>query len=106
MSSMTRIETTWRFLQREKTRHGKVVYYVRKDDGPRVRIHGEPGSKAFTDAYHAAVAGRPRPQAKGRTVHRAGTLGWLIARYRASGTYARSVRPRDEPATTSFSGSI
>jgi hypothetical protein len=43
------------YLLRERTRHGLTVWYVRKGDGPRIRIHGEYGSAAFMAEYRAAV---------------------------------------------------
>jgi hypothetical protein len=45
------------YLLRERSRHGKTVWYVRKGDGPRVRIHGEYGSAQFKAEYRAAVSG-------------------------------------------------
>jgi hypothetical protein len=44
-------------LQREITRHGKAVWYVRVDRGPRVRIRAEYGTSAFEAEYRAALAG-------------------------------------------------
>jgi hypothetical protein len=39
-------------LHRQVTRHGKTVWYVRIDKGPRVRIRAEFGTPEF-DAYRA-----------------------------------------------------
>lgn len=68
------------YLQRQSAR-GKTVWYVRKGDGPRTRIRGDYGSEEFMTAYRAAVADidAPRPAKDG-----AGTLAWLLARYRES----------------------
>lgn len=66
-------------LQRESTRHGRTVWYVRVDKGPRVRLRADYGSPEFDGEYQAAVTGTPRPS-KGAPA--AGTLSWLIARYR------------------------
>jgi integrase len=72
-------------LVRETTRHGKVVWYVRRGSsgtrGARARLRGEFGTAEFMAAYQAALAERPAesPRAKGPA---AGTLAWLIARYR------------------------
>lgn len=68
------------YLQRQKAR-GKTVWYVRKGDGPRTRIRGDYGSEEFMAAYRAAVAGLDAPKP---VKDAAGTLGWLIARYRES----------------------
>lgn len=70
------------FVYREKTRHGKFVFYFRQGKnghGARVRLP-DYGAPEFQAAYRAALAGAERaPVAKpGQT----GTLAWLIARYR------------------------
>ncbi|NDV88001.1 tyrosine-type recombinase/integrase [Aurantimonas aggregata] len=70
------------YLLRETTRHGTVVWYVRKGNGPRIRIKGEYGSSDFTAAYTAAVNDELQP--KSATVS-AASLEWLIARYRETG---------------------
>lgn len=44
-------------LNRELSRHGKPVWYVRVGRGPRVRIRAEYGSEAFRLEYEAAIAG-------------------------------------------------
>ena len=72
-------------LQRELSRHGRAVWYVRKGDGPRIRIRGEYGSTAFLEAYNAAVRGElVLPDPKSRT----GSLRWLWDRYRQTEPWA------------------
>lgn len=71
-------------LHRETTRHGKAVWYVRVDKGPRIRIRGEYGSETFWAEYDAAVEGKPRPQ---KGVPANDTLAWLIARYRETAAW-------------------
>lgn len=73
------------YLLREVNRHGKTVWYVRKGDGPRIRIRGEYSSPAFMAAYQAAVMGQPIPEPEKAA---AGTLRWLVDRYRASTAWA------------------
>ncbi|WP_246160308.1 tyrosine-type recombinase/integrase [Aureimonas fodinaquatilis] len=68
---------------RERTRHGKVVWYVRKGDGPRIRIPGEYGSGEFTEAYHAAISGQSPASKKAQS----DTLEWLITRYRETSAW-------------------
>src|SRR6516225_7787297 len=68
-----------RFLQRHVTQHGRVVWYVRIGRGPRTRIRAAFGTPEFDAEYQAALIGNPRP-AKARAA--AGTLAWLIERYR------------------------
>ncbi len=66
-------------LQRETTRHGKTVWYVRIDKGRRVRIKAPFGTSEFHAEYQAALTGTVRPATVGPTV---GTLAWLVQRYR------------------------
>jgi integrase len=72
-------------LHRETTRHGKPVWYVRFGKGPRIRIRAEYGSAEFMAEYLAAASGEPRPK-KGAPA--AGTLAWLLARYRETTAWA------------------
>ena len=66
-------------LQRETTRHGRAVWYVRVDHGPRIRLRAEYGSPEFDEEYRAALAGIPaRKTASSFT----GSLAWLLTRYR------------------------
>jgi hypothetical protein len=66
------------FLHREISRHGKVVWYVRKGKGRRVRLPGEYGSAQFLAAYDAALEG---PKAA-RKSPPAGTFAWALAKAR------------------------
>lgn len=67
------------YTHREKTRHGKYVWYFRRGDGPRIRLPGDYESRewlaAYDDALGVAAGQAPNPKA-GK-----GTLGWLIDRY-------------------------
>ena len=65
------------YLSREITRHGNPVWYVRRG-GRRIRLRADFGTPEFDAEYQAACSGI-RPQ-KAEEV--AGTLGWLITRYR------------------------
>ena len=69
-------------LHRERTRHGATVWYVRKGQGPRIRIKGDYGGQDFTAAYEAAIAGKTRPKAAGGPA--AGTFAWGLALYRGA----------------------
>lgn len=73
-------------LHRERTRHGQVVYYVRRKHGPRIRIRAEFGTPAFFEEYRTALAAEPAPGAgKGP---QAGSIEWAIKRYMASSAWA------------------
>jgi integrase len=71
-------------LHRETTRHRKAVWYVRVDKGPRIRLRAEYGTSEFEAEYQAAVTGAPR-STKGAPA--AGTLTWLVDRYRETGAW-------------------
>ena len=72
------------YLSREVTRHGKPVWYVRRD-GKRIRLRADFGTPEFDAEYQAACNGI-RPQ---KSEEVAGTLGWLIARYRETDAWQR-----------------
>ena len=72
------------YLQREETRHGAMVWYVRRGRGARVRLKAEYGSEAFWAEYRAAIEGAPLPS-KAVKAH---TLAWAIERYRSSSAWA------------------
>lgn len=70
------------FVTRERTRHGKLVFYFRQGKGARVRLPML-NSPEFTEAYQAALRGEvPKVATVG-----AGSLAWLIARYREASAY-------------------
>jgi integrase len=72
------------YLQREKTRHGKTVWYFRVGTGPRTRMSGEYGSEEFMAAYRAALAGE---DPAGKTKPNPKSLRWLVEQYRQSSSY-------------------
>jgi integrase len=72
-------------LHRETSRHGKTVWYVRVGKGSRFRLRAQFGTPDFDAEYQAAITGQPRPK-KGATA--AGTLAWLIERYRETADWS------------------
>jgi hypothetical protein len=68
------------YLHREKTRHGKWVWYVRIGKGPRIRIAAEYGTPEFDAEYRAAINGERRANVGASAT--AGSLQWLIERFR------------------------
>lgn len=84
-----------RYVEKERTRHGRVAFYFRVGKGKRTRLPS-PSSPDFDAAYLDALnAAEPtEPKKVG-----AGSLAWLIAQYRESGTYlglsAATRRQRD-----------
>jgi integrase len=73
------------FLSRELTRHGKPVWYVRRG-GKRIRLKAQYGTSEFDVEYQAALATTPQRSPKADVA--AGTLAWLVDRYRDSGAWA------------------
>jgi hypothetical protein len=79
------------FLSREVTRHGRAVWYVRRD-GKRIRLKSEFGTPEFTAEYQAVLAAH-QPATEVRTT--AGTLAWLIECFRGTAAWqARSASTR------------
>lgn len=74
------------YVRREKTRHGKYVWYFRRSDGPRIRLTGDYGSPEFLDGYNKALTSEPPRQAPAVS----GTFSWLVQRYRASAHYSEA----------------
>lgn len=71
------------FVTRERTRHGTVVFYFRRGKGKRTRLP-DLGAEGFDAAYRAAMAGDvPRR----RSTANAGSLTWLVDRYRETAAY-------------------
>jgi integrase len=77
------------FVYRERTRHGRYVYYFRRGKGLRIRLP-DLGLPDFNRAYLAALqSGKPL---EGRVTEQAGTLAWLAGRYKQSAHFA-SLKP-------------
>lgn len=70
----------YQYVQREKSRHGKVVWYFRIGDGQRQRLPGEYGSPEFVAAWKSHMAGETIEAAPvGKH-----TLQWLVNKYQSS----------------------
>lgn len=69
------------YLQRQVTRHGQTVWYVRRGHCPRVRLRATYGTDEFWAQYRAAIDGAPAPE---KAVVRPHTLAWGIEQYRKS----------------------
>ena len=91
------------YLLKQVTRHGRVVWYVRRGKGPRIRIRGEYGTEEFNAEYRAALDGQPRPK---RGEPEAATLAWLIARYREVDAWQRLSRATRRQRENIFRGVI
>jgi integrase len=73
------------------TRHGRRVWYFRRRHGPRTRLPCGPGEPGFDEAYLAALTGETPPK-RVRTSAAAGTMAWLIDRYRETDDW-RAAKP-------------
>lgn len=73
----------YQYVQRQVTRHGKVVWYFRIGEGPRSRLPGEYGSEEFTAAWRALIAGQ---QVETKPVSKF-TLRWLVDKYFESAAF-------------------
>lgn len=76
-------------LRHEKSRHGRVKWYYRERNGPRIRLPDkydlDPESE-FMEAYRAAQGGK-MPVRKPRTRYNQNTLGWLFDLYQQSAKF-------------------
>lgn len=72
-------------VRRQRTRHGRVVFYFRRGDGPRIRLP-EPSDPSFAEAYAAALAGEARAASERKAA--SGSLAWLVAQYRQTARWA------------------
>jgi integrase len=77
--------TRWPFLRHETNRHGQRCWYFRRENGKRIRLRGEYGSDRFKREYQAALQGREISVEHGPE---AGTVAWLVNRYKESLHYA------------------
>jgi len=80
------------YVQKEITRHDKVVWYFRRGKEKRIRLPGVFGSKEFNAAYNAALAGA---KVEKRTDAPRSTLRWLVDRYYESGRFDK-LRPNTQ----------
>lgn len=76
------------YLRREKSRHGRVKWFFRMGDGPRIRLPDSYGSDEFKAAYQAALTGAPAKQGP-RSRHSQNTLGWLFDMYEKSAQFSQ-----------------
>lgn len=70
-------------LVRERTRHGKIIWYVRIGHGPRFRIEGTYGTQEFVNNYTIAL--KEAQNGSTKTMRRRklteGSFDWLLHQY-------------------------
>jgi integrase len=92
------------FVSRERSRHGKIVYYFRRDRGPRTRLPDLYDDK-FDETYMAVLKGDPGDsKPKGRADTK--SLEWLIDRYRESSSYTSLSQATQKQRRNIFRGII
>lgn len=75
-----------KYVTKTRTRFNKVLFYFRRDKGPRTRLPDHPDSKEFEEAYAACLAGEPI-KAKPDNVP-AKSVRWLLDRYKESSAWS------------------
>src|SRR5262245_38659875 len=75
------------FVNRERSRHGRVMFFFRRGKGGRVRLPDAYPSPEFDAAYQSALTGL-RPRNARATETPADRLEWLISRFMESGKWA------------------
>lgn len=88
---MTTMEANFPYLERDEDRYENERIYVRRH-GKRIRIREKEGTEAFAKAYAAALEVLGDRAAAATTAfngHAKGTLGWLGAKYFASGAFKK-----------------
>jgi integrase len=68
------------------SRHGKITWYFRRGDGPRIRLRGEYESPEWLADYDATLGGTKVIEP---VRSQAGTLRWLVDRYYDSAAWAK-----------------
>lgn len=71
----------FRYITRDRDRHGTVRYYFRRPGKPKTRLRGLPGSEEFLAAYKAAL-GEQGPASKAEK-----SFEWLCERYYKSAAF-------------------
>lgn len=71
------------YVLRERSRHGRVMFFFRFGKGPRTRLP-DPRADNFHAEYLKALATVTGPQ---KRIVGNGSLEWLVARYRETATY-------------------
>ncbi len=75
----------FRYITKDRDRHGNVRFYFRRPGKPKVRLPGLPGSEEFLAAYKAALGEHDPSKAKAEK-----SFEWLCDRYYKS-TYFQSL---------------
>ena len=77
----------YKYLVRDKDRHGNERWYVRKKGQPKIRLRETPGTSEFIAEYKRALDAKPLPKPIIRQLIKTFSLEWLILNYYASSTF-------------------
>lgn len=83
------INIRYKYLISDVDRYGRRRYYVRIPGKKKVRLRGEPGSEAFSTAYHEAMRGHAPVKVERVEPN---TLAWLINNYFGSADFHDSAK--------------
>lgn len=75
-----------KYVTRTITRYKKVLFYFRRDKGPRTRLPDDPRSKEFEEAYAACLAGNPIKAKVDKAPSK--SFRWLVERYMESSAWS------------------
>ena len=75
------------YVVRERSRHGRVMFFFRKGKGPRTRLPDKYPSRDFSEAYRAILAGADKVPAP-RAASPSDRLRWLVDRYMESSKWS------------------
>ena len=80
---------TLKHLVKDRDRHGNLRHYFRAPGRPKVRLHGEPGSRVFMEAYSAALEALQEPTAGVGKAPRPGSISALCVAFYQSSDFKR-----------------
>src|SRR5689334_482940 len=87
-ATVVEIARTYRYVVRDRDRHGNWRYYMRRQGRKKVRLRAAPGTPEFDDEYKAALLSGAGPE-PGLTEVTPRTYRWLVQRYCSSLDFKR-----------------
>ena len=84
---MVEIARTYRYVVRDRDRHGNWRYYIRRPGKKKVRLRAAPGTPEFDDEYKAALLSGAVQAGIGEIAPK--TYGWIVRRFCASADFKR-----------------
>lgn len=84
--AMIDILRTYKYVVRDRDRHGRWRYYLRRPGHPKIRLRAKPGSSEFDQEYQAAILTSAAARPDEGDPH---TLRWLVKRYVKSAEFQR-----------------